>query len=104
MPNFGTPWIRNNLLKCPDQPPIRLDTPAWFAWLETISLFCYQPPDWPVRVTLRKEKRRQQFYWYAYLKKQGKLHNMYIGKTETLTAARLQQVAETLRSKARQSR
>ena len=57
-----------------------------------------------IRVTLRKEKRRQQFYWYAYLKKDRKLHNMYVGKTDTLTVARLQEVSEALMAKVRQSR
>ncbi|MBK8903112.1 MAG: hypothetical protein IPM53_18125 [Anaerolineaceae bacterium] len=81
-----------------------VDSQAWFAWLERITAFCYQPPGTADRFTLRKEKRRQQCYWYAYLKKNRKLHNAYAGKTETLTARRLQQVCATLLVKAARQR
>ncbi len=103
MPYQGTPWIRNNLLKQPGQQAIAVGSSAWFAWLQNATTFCYHSPTTYTRVTLRKEKRRHQFYWYAYLKRDLKLHNIYVGKTETLTVARLQQVADTLMNKARHS-
>ena len=104
MPYQGTPWIRDNLLRQPGQHAIAVGSRAWFVWLENATTFCYHSPTTYTRVTLRKEKRRQQFYWYAYLKKDLKLHNMYVGKTETLTVARLQQVSEALMAKARSSK
>ena len=104
MPHKDMPWIRHDRLRLPHQRPIRVGSKAWFGWLEQISAFCYQPPGASDRFTLRKEKRRQQFYWYAYLKNDRKLHNAYVGKTETLTAARLQQVFETLMVKVRRQR
>ena len=55
-------------------------------------------------LTLRKEKRRQHWYWYAYLKSGNKLHNAYAGRTEALSAARLDQVAYGLLQKVRQQR
>lgn len=37
------------------------------------------------RLTLRKEKRRNSWYWFAYLKVDTKLHNAYLGRSEALT-------------------
>jgi hypothetical protein len=101
MPQKEMPWIRQDMLRLPDQPPIRLGSQAWFDWLSRTSAFCYQPPGATDRLTLRKEKRRQHFYWYAYLKRDAKLHNAYVGKTQSLTPARLQQVFASLMAKVR---
>lgn len=79
---------------------------AWFAWLETASAFRYFP-DQQTRVaqgytrtlfpiSVRKEKRRRQFIWYAYRRSNGLLHKRYVGETETLTVARLDEVAAWL--------
>jgi len=46
--------------------------------------------------TARKEQRPGGWYWYAYRRSQGKLHNVYLGKTEELTLERLNATAETL--------
>ncbi|NKQ35418.1 MAG: hypothetical protein HF973_07350 [Chloroflexi bacterium] len=104
MPYKEMPWVRQDRLCLPDRPAIPVDSRAWFDWLAQISAFCYQPPASADRVTLRKEKRRRQYYWYAYLKSDRKLHNAYVGKTETLTAARLRQVCALLSAKARRYR
>lgn len=101
MPQKEMPWIRQDRLRLPDRHPIRVGSQAWFDWLSRTSAFCYQPPGTTDRLTLRKEKRRQQFYWYAYLKRDRKLHNAYVGKSESLTATRLQQVFVRLIAKVR---
>ncbi len=46
--------------------------------------------------TARKEQRPGGWYWYAYRRSQGKLHNVYLGKTEELTLERLNTTAEAL--------
>jgi hypothetical protein len=104
MPYKKMPRIRQDLLHLPNRSPIRVGSRDWFAWLQQISAFCYQLPHTADRFTLRKEKRRQRFYWYAYIKRDRKLHNAYVGKTEMMTAARLQQVCGTLQVKVRSSR
>lgn len=104
MPQKEMPWIRQDMLCLPDQRPIRVGSQAWFDWLSRTSAFCYQPPGATDRLTLRKEKRRQQFYWYAYLKRDRKLHNAYVGKTPSLTPARLHQVFAALMAKVRRQR
>jgi len=104
MPYKEMPWVREDRLCLPDQPDILVDSQAWFDWLRQSDAFCYQPPGSSDRVTLRREKRRRQFYWYAYLKSDRKLHNAYAGKTERLTASHLRQVCALLSAKARQYR
>lgn len=80
---------------------IRLDTPAWFAWLAapTTASFAY-PVDNPAHgyiagfMTVRKERRaRGGSYWTAYWRVAGRLRKVYLGRTNALTDARLQAVA-----------
>ena len=105
MAYVGTPVVRQQLLWVAEvATDIRLDTPAWFLWLQTAAHFSYalaRPTNY--RLTLRKEKRRHDWYWYAYLKSEAKLHNAYAGRSHTLSAARLNQVAQSLVQKVRQS-
>jgi LuxR family transcriptional regulator, maltose regulon positive regulatory protein len=81
--------------------PIRLDTPAWFAWLSQISAFYYiaSYPVW--RLTVRGEKRRHGLYWYAYARIDGKLHNVYLGKPDALTQAHLEAACHLIDQRAR---
>ncbi len=104
MPYLDMPWIRDDMLNLPNTHPIPVGSPAWFDWLAQVNAFCYQPPDATDRLTVRKEKRRHQFYWYAYMKDTSKLHNAYVGKTELLTVGRLHQVFEKLMVKVRSHR
>src|SRR5258708_37665701 len=46
--------------------------------------------------TARKEQRPGGWYWYAYRRSQGKLHSVYLGKSEELTLERLNTTAEGL--------
>lgn len=102
----GTPIMRNGQVWLSQvATTIQVDTPAWFGWLHTTTSFSYalgRPTFYSL--TLRKEKRRQHWYWYAYLKSGNKLHNAYAGRTEALSAARLDQVAYGLLQKVRQQR
>ena len=102
MPYKNMPWIRHDeTLYLPDRTPIRVGSSAWFTWLTEVHAFCYQPPRSTDRMTVRREKRRHQFYWYAYMKNASKLHNAYVGKTESLTVDRLNTVFDQLLVKAR---
>lgn len=80
-----------------------LDTPTWFAWLETAATFRYHStcarsvargftrPLQPI--SLRKERRRRGFLWYAYLRKGGQLLKRYAGRSQALTIAHLDEIA-----------
>lgn len=99
MPYVGTPWIRDGQLVTANGERIVVDSPTWFAWLKTATRFCYSPGHSSYRLTARKEKRRHTFYWYGYLKKDTKLHNIYLGKSEQLTRARLDEACRKLLQK-----
>jgi hypothetical protein len=67
----------------------------WFAWLSTHTSFAFQGQ--ASRLTLRKESRpRGEGYWYAYHWHQWQARKRYLGRTATLTLARLEAVAQTL--------
>jgi LuxR family transcriptional regulator, maltose regulon positive regulatory protein len=74
-----------------------VDTAAWFAWLETASTFSFVSETGSL--TARREQaghKRGGWYWKAYRKQHGKLSSRYLGKSETVTLARLQAVAQAL--------
>src|SRR2546421_85103 len=76
---------------------LTVDTAAWFAWLETASTFSSVSETGSF--TARREQaghKRGGWYWKAYRKQHGKLSSRYLGKSETLTPARLQTVAQTM--------
>ena len=100
----GTPIVRNGRVWLARRATeIQVDTPAWFRWLHTVTSFSYalDSPNY-YSPTLRKEKRRHDWYWYAYLKSDNKLHNAYAGRTAALSAARLDHIAQALLQKVRQ--
>jgi hypothetical protein len=47
-------------------------------------------------ITVRPEKKRQGWYWYAYHAFQGSLRKSYLGKAESITRERLRGIADTL--------
>lgn len=73
---------------------LQVGTPAWYAWLQTATLF-------RVRVasgtfTVRREQagnQRGNWYWRAYLKRNGKLHRVYLGMAQEVTPERLKAIA-----------
>ena len=101
----GMPVVRDGLLHLPDSvASIQVDSDLWFAWLEEARRFSYMSTRNSYRMTVRKEKRRHDLYWYAYLKDAGKLHNAYVGRSQVATAQRLEQTLLYLVEKATQYR
>ncbi len=101
-----TPTVSHNHLFDPAQPgsAIRLDTPAWRAWLEapTTTRFTYPLVDPAVGyvvgfMTVRKEPRqRGGAYWTAYRRAGARLRKVYLGRSAAVTQARLQASAAAL--------
>jgi LuxR family transcriptional regulator, maltose regulon positive regulatory protein len=96
MAHHVTPLVVNNILRLPGITRIQVGSRRWFNWLQTATTFSYQLSGWTYRLTLRREKRRRHFYWYAYLKKDRKLHNVYAGRSEALTADHLSAVYQRM--------
>jgi LuxR family maltose regulon positive regulatory protein len=72
------------------------ESPEWFTWLGTIPSFRFESKRG--KYTARKEQRAQGGgdYWIAYVKNHNKLYKKYVGPTDKLTLARLEEVAEEL--------
>lgn len=101
------PMVRGPILEDPQapRPSIRLDTPAWFAWLAdpTNTRFSYALYN-PARgyidgfMTVRKETRqRGGSYWSVYRRCGPKVRKIYVGPATALTHHRLEQIAARLR-------
>lgn len=90
--NWRGTWEIHN----PHMPGVTIkpDSKDWYKWLLSVpSSFHFKGKSG--HFTARKEQRRNETYWYAYLKA-GKLHKAYLGKTEELTRDRLEEVAKSL--------
>lgn len=75
----------------------RIDSPQWFAWCSTASTFYYDSP--LGTFTAKYQQQRNTFYWFAYRRAAGKLHKVYIGKTDVLTGDVLRLAAIKLDTK-----
>src|SRR5258708_34339501 len=73
---------------------ISLGSTEWYAWLEGHHSFSFEAPNGTF--TARKEERTGGWYWYAYRRREGKLHTAYLGKSAELTNERLLAVAVEL--------
>jgi predicted ATPase/DNA-binding CsgD family transcriptional regulator len=93
-----TPVVRGELLTLgveTNEHQIRVDTSAWYAWLEEVSTFAFTSSSGTF--TARKEpKLHGGAYWKAYCKRSGKLRRAYLGKSENVTLERLHTIAARL--------
>jgi hypothetical protein len=98
------PLVRRATLELPFSS-IRLDSPAWFAWLEdpANTRFSYAIHD-RVRgyidgfMTVRKESRqRGGAYWSVYRRRNGRLRKIYLGSSVALTFDKLEEIVLRLR-------
>ena len=71
------------------------DSPAWFGWLSEHSSFAFHGQQGSYSALLEAVQRGER-YWYAYLRTGQQVRKKYLGKTERLTAARLEQIATVL--------
>lgn len=76
---------------------IRLESAAWWVWLELPSTHSFAYPVYDEQVgyivgflTVRKEKRsRGSQYWVAYRRTGGRLRKIYLGRAKQLTQGQL---------------
>lgn len=84
---------------------IRINTPAWFAWLEepmttrfSYALYNHSRGYIDGFMSVRKERRqRGTAYWTVYRRQGRRLRKVYVGPSIALTEARLEQIADQLR-------
>src|SRR5437879_4048108 len=98
--NPAVPVVHTNTLSYQqDQQNMRLQvgTAAWYAWLSTTHVFAFRSMFGTF--TARKERASNQrggWYWRAYRRCKGKLHRVYLGKSDEITLDRLNAAAMTL--------
>ncbi len=86
----GSAQARSNLMP---------DSPDWFSWLASLSSFHFQGKSG--HFTARQErKQRGDAYWYAYRKAHTQRLKRYLGRTDKLTLAFLEQTAHDLQEAA----
>lgn len=74
---------------------LTVDTPRWYDWLASATSFSFASD--ACTFTARKERfQRGGWYWKAYCWQAGKLHRVYLGKSQDLTLERLTVAAHSL--------
>lgn len=72
-------------------------TPEFSEWLKQAESFRYESRNLANKpITIRSENRKDQLYWYAYLRLNGKLHKEYVGQLNQLTECKLEEVSQYL--------
>ena len=94
------PRVRDGALRfapsaADEQTPVLVGSAQWYDLLEQIDSFGFEDEK-SRSFTARRERRDQQWYWYAYRRRGTKLHKVYLGKTEQLAPARLEAAARQL--------
>lgn len=85
--------VRDNFLWV-DTTSIPVGSQLWYEWLSKAKKFSFKSPNGCF--VAQCETRRNKTYWYAYRRQAGKLHKVYLGKTEELTPERLEQASLSL--------
>ncbi len=71
------------------------DSPAWFTWLSQRTSFHFTGKHG--HFTARQErKQRGETYWYGYRKVAGRQRKRYLGTTDKLTLAHLEEGSTAL--------
>jgi LuxR family maltose regulon positive regulatory protein len=73
---------------------VLLDTPSWYAWLETATAFSFTCEEGTFTAhKARAGNRRGGWYWRAYRRQRGRLSRYYLGVSTNLTFAKLHEAA-----------
>ena len=78
-----------------EQTSVLVGSAEWYHMLEQLDSFGFADQSGR-SFTARRERRDQQWYWYAYRKRGKQLRKIYLGKTDQLEADRLQAAARDL--------
>lgn len=88
----GILWIHGE-----ETASIPIESPQWNGWLIHHKHFKFQGN--AGHFTAQRETRQGSDYWYAYRRRNGKLHKAYLGKSTEVTLVRLEEAAASLAGK-----
>lgn len=99
MGKVAQPVVRDNVLWVGEGGTavphfLPLDSPQWYEWLTRHTQFKFQGT--AGHFSARRETRHGSDYWYAYRRRGGRLHKVYLGKSEEISPARLELAATDL--------
>ena len=77
---------------------LRENDSAWFDWLASRTSFSFQGKHGHLNLLKETRSRGGEGYWYAYVRHGKHRFNRYVGRTPNLTIARLEALADTLRT------
>jgi len=95
----ATPLVSENILTYHtglEDHTLRIGSPAWWRWLNAEHTTTFRFENARGSFTARREQKNGSWYWYAYRKKNGKLHKAYLGKSEELTPECMNNIAAIL--------
>src|SRR5512143_3222162 len=97
------PTVKNNLLSLAATNSdavtlVPVGSALWFEWLANHQGFLFEGG--AGHFTARRELRRGREYWYAHRRRAGKLFKTYLGKSEALSAERLERASVYLAGQA----
>ena len=103
IPVVSAQWVRD---PAQAEQAIRLDTPAWFTWLEAATTECFSYPLFDPNcgyivgfMTVRKERRQRGGQYWAVFRRQGtRVCKIYLGRSASVTQTRLETIAAQLRT------
>jgi hypothetical protein len=108
------PRVSEQWLYDPQVPTgeIRLDSAAWFEWLERATTISFSYPNFEPScgyivgfLTVRKERKQRGYqYWSAYRRRNGRLQKRYVGPSRQVRLARLEAIAEGYRQEGAEQR
>ncbi len=73
------------------------DEEGWQAWLRTVTSFAFHGASGSLNIYLEARARGGR-YWYAYHTAEGRTRKRYLGRTASVSFARLEEVARALAS------
>ena len=85
---------------CPREGELSLtpDSPEWFDWLASLSCFRFVGPQGRFTANRQSDRHGPTRYWRAHRCIHSRPYKHYLGTTDHLTIARLEQVAAILQS------
>ena len=94
MPKSTKPLVKNGRLMVDGADSdavgtVQVGSPRWHTWLVEADNRGFIFKGDAGHFTARREVRRGSLYWYAYRRRDGKLHKAYLGKPEEVTQRRL---------------
>lgn len=72
----------------------QVESPTWYTWLEEPGHTTFYFNNMVCNFTARRERRRNQWVWYAFKHSLGNTAKRYIGPSHLVTLEKLQSAAD----------